>query len=575
MELSETLRNGTEQLLSGIWEMAWLADIEQTDFRPESVSENWEKVLVPSAFDANPPLAGKRGSCAYRREFRVPVGHRALLRFEAVSMHAWVYVDGELVAENRCGYVPFDIVLKASDSERRSLVVLADNRYDFSRIPMHEEYFDFYQYGGIIRDVSLRILPGSGAYLETLQITPAKDYRNGSIELAIGTSGKPGAAGQRFAICIDEGEEIVHDATEADGDHVTYALTVPKPELWSPEEPNLHRISVRLLDESGEVCDQLKTHFGLRRIEAREGKLWLNEEQLVLKGVNRHEWHPNFGPCTPVPQLYADLQLLRAMGCNFVRGSHYPQSQRFLDLCDILGMLVWEENLGWGQRKEKLADPRLQEDHTVSLDSMIRSSFNHPSVIIWGFLNEAETNSEEVRPFLESIVTRIRKLDPSRLISYATNVPARDKHLDLVDLISMNLYPGWYGCEGKANPIELIAPTFERDLASLDARGLGDKPVIISEIGAEALYGWREPHNDFFSETYQSRYVVEASRCVLENPRFSGIAIWHFSDVRTYGGGWSIRRPRTFNNKGIFDEYRRPKEVVENVSRLFKDQSQQ
>jgi len=122
---------------------------------------------------------------------------------------------------------------------------------------------------------------------------------------------------------------------------------------------------------------------------------------------------------------------------------------------------------------------------------------------------------------------------------------------------------------GMEAPIESIAPALKECFDLLDSDGLREKPVIVSEIGAEALYGWHDSHNDFFTEEYQAAYLKTACREALSHPRCSGIALWHFSDVRTYSGGRSLMRPRAFNNKGIVDEYRRPKAAYGAVREQF------
>lgn len=152
--------------------------------------------------------------------------------------------------------------------------------------------------------------------------------------------------------------------------------------------------------------------------------------------------------------------------------------------------------------------------------------------------------------------------------------PETDKYYGLIDLVSLNVYPGWYGCAGVERPLDLIEPTWQRLFDLIDARGFSAKPVIISETGVEALYGWRDTHADFFTEEYQAEYVRRACELAERHPRCSGIALWHFSDARTYGKGRSMQRPRTFNNKGSFDEYRRPKLAAAEVRRIFRGAGQ-
>lgn len=556
--------------LNGLWDFAFLGPIDLSSFAPESFATYSEKILVPSAFDSLPAYAGKRGTALYRTRLSVAQGRRALLKFGAVSMWTRIYIDGVLLFENACGYAPFTVEVPPSTHEERVLVVLVDNRFDFDRAPMHLDYFDFYQYGGILRDVSLHLLPNEDFWIDNIQATPTAEYASGKCEVIVYLGGRISGS-VTLKLCIDEARECSnHHEVPTTGNTVRLELQIPNPKTWSPNSPNLHSVRVVLTDTDGHDIDDGAVRLGLRRIEARHGALWLNGQKLILRGYNRHEWHPNSGPSTSTLQMFADIQLLKDLGCNFVRGSHYPQDQRFLDLCDELGILVWEENLGWGQRENTFGSEKFRTDHLRALRSMVQTSWNHPAVIIWGFLNEAWSDQDFVRPIFEETVSTIRAMDPSRLVSFATMCVFKDKQYDLVDVISINVYPGWYGAEGVQEPLSLIRPHLEKCFNHMDAEGWSEKPVIVSEIGAEALYGWRDPHNDFFTEEYQARYLKEACHAALTHPRCSGIVLWHFSDARTYGGGFAIVRPRTFNNKGTLDEYRRPKAAYQAVRDIFR-----
>jgi beta-glucuronidase len=545
-----------------LWDFAFLGKIDLDSFSP-SASATWEKVPVPSAFDALPDHAGKRGAAAYRTCVTVPVGHATWLEFGAVSMWCRVFVDGAALKDHACGYAPFTVEVPAADRAERELVVLVDNRYDFERVPMHEEYFDFYQYGGIIRPVSLRVLPADGLFIDHVQTLVAHGYREGRFAVNVWLGGADGAVD--LVTRVDGEEAIEHRAVVVKEGVARLELTAEDKRPWSPDSPVLHTLCVTLANGY-----EVSVRFGLRHIEARAGGIWLNGEKILLKGYNRHEWHPTGGPVTSVLEMFNDVKLLKDLGCNFVRGSHYPQDQRFLDLCDELGLLVWEENLGWGQREKTFASAKWHADHRETLRAMVRSSANHPSIILWGFLNEAGSDQEYVREAFEETAATLRALDPSRLITYASMFALTDKYYHLADIISLNVYPGWYGCEGVESPLELIAPHMRTCFEHIDRSGFGEKPIIISEIGAEGLYGWRDAHNDFFTETYQAEYLKTACDEALGNPRSSGIALWHFSDVRTYAGGWSLKRPRAFNNKGTLDEYRRPKEAYRVVQACFR-----
>jgi beta-glucuronidase len=553
--------------LNGLWSFAYVGEANLDQLDPLEIPLE-EKIPVPAAFDALPDYAGKRGTAIYETTFEVPIGLRGRLEFGAVSMWCRIYVDGQMLEEHASGYTPFPVDVPPAAHSIRVLRIVVDNRFDFGRAPMHEPHFDFYQYGGILRDVRLRLLPATGPFIDSLQISPTASYREGEANLAVVLQGSSATA-ISLALHLDGKEACVcRDIPVVEG-IASVLFRVPSPRVWSIDQPNLHEVAVQIVSEEGSVQDQLEARFGLRRIEMHHASLWLNGEKLILKGYNRHEWHPNFGPCTPFIQMAADLQLLRQTGSNFIRGSHYPQDQRFLDLCDELGVLVWEENLGWGQGEQTCTDGKFQRDHAASLRNMLRASFNHPSIIMWGFLNEAHTDCDAVRPIFEESVSYLRAADPTRLVSFASNRIDKDKCFDLVDVISLNLYPGWYGCEEEENPLSLWDPQLNAWIEEIDRLGHGEKPILVSETGAEALYGWHDPHNDFYTEEFQAEYIRTAINCSLSHPRCCGVVLWHFSDIRTPGGGRSMKRPRAFNNKGTFDEYRRPKLAFKVVAETF------
>ncbi len=304
--------------------------------------------------------------------------------------------------------------------------------------------------------------------------------------------------------------------------------------------------------------------YGQVSVDGRQ--ILINGESVRLLGVCRHEAHPQFGHGLPESLLVADVQQLRDMGCNFLRGSHYPQDPRFLDLCDEAGICVWNEAIGWQHGANHLTDPHFIEAQLAHVNEMVAMSFNRPSVILWGILNESHSHDSKCRPAYEALLGRLRDLDPSRPVTYACNHPFDDVCLDLVDVVSVNCYPGWYVGEIVDIPAEL-----DRIVARLDAAEQGDKPLIISEIGAGAVPGWRDWNADRWTEQYQAQLLDAVIRHLfVDRDRACGLSIWQFCDCRTSELGWkALSRPRGFNNKGILDEYRRPKLACEVVKRHF------
>lgn len=525
--------------LGGIWKFAFLGDIDIESVRIDSM-EFPDRMLVPAAFDALPAWMGQRGVAVYRRTVLTTSGRRRLLHFEAVSLWCRAFVDGKALADHSCGYTGFWCDAGASTGDSTEITVIVDNRFDWQRIPLHEQFFDFYQWGGITRSAWLHEVPDT--YIRSAHVR-VDDVVSGKITVAI----KLSASVTEVTTATDATSPITHAAS---GSEFSLALTVPRALPWSPESPHLHTLAIGV----GE--DDYIVRFGLRTIRAAGREILLNERPIKLLGFNRHEFHPHTGSSLSPAQHLIDIQLLKELGCNFVRGSHYPQDQHFLDLCDELGILVWEEGLGWGQRERQLTDPHFRSAHLEMLGEMVDASINHPSVIIWGFLNEAGTNEESTRPIFEESVALLRVRDPSRLVTCASMFPLEDRFYGLVDIISNNLYPGWYGADEHPDPLSLILPKIRECLAYVATFA---KPYVISETGAEALYGFHDPLNGFFTEEYQAEYLRVFCDEVVSSPGIVGLAIWHFSDTRVDRNKQLIRRPRGFNNKGTFDEYRRPK----------------
>jgi beta-glucuronidase len=538
--------------LNDLWEFAFYPDRTLDNLELEDVCFT-DKLPVPAAFDTFPKTLGKRGVGVYRHKVRNIAGTNAMLEFEAVSFACKVWVDGVCLCEHFCGYTPFEVMVPPSDSDVREIVVMTENRFDFERIPLHEHYFDFYQYGGIIRPVWFHHLPAHPLSDIRVEVT---DLEKGNLRV----SGQLHPGLSVSAEILDEPIPPVRGKAGADG-RFELNLTIQKPRLWSPADPALYRVQV-FTD-----TDDCILRFGFREVKASGKEVFLNGEPLRLFGFNRHEYFPNYGPSTPYIQQVMDLKLLKACGSNFVRGSHYPQSQLFLDLCDEEGLLVWEESLGWGQDSRQLTHPLFLEHHQFALEEMVRRSFHHPSVIIWGFLNEGPTDEDCFLPVLKQVRSYFREHGGNRLFAYASNRIERDRYFAEVDLICVNLYPGWYGAEGHSAPLSLIPKDFAEFIAHLEACGLGDKPLLVSEIGCEALYGVRDEMCDFHSEDYQRAYLATVCKEVKDNARFLGVCIWHFSDARTREH--SVGRTRGYNNKGVFDEYRRPKLSRDPVTALF------
>lgn len=532
--------------LSGVCDFAF---VEQMPLTIAEVSYD-DLQAVPGCFDAAPRYSGCRGVGVYRRSVRVRVAGWYRLYLSGIHHTSRVFVNGGLIGSHCGGFTQFtyDVELPAGSAE---VCIAVDNRTNYQDCPLHIDYFDWYHFGGITEEPLLLSLPENRIDRVSVQ---TMDHVDGRVSLTVHRS--PGV--QQVLRVHFDGRTILQSDVDADEAEALRVITCPGAELWSPEHPNLHELEVELGD------DVWRQEIGLRTIAVRDAEILLNGEPITLYGVNRHEAHPQFGHAVPTHQMAADVGLLRDIGMNFVRGSHYPQSERFLDLCDRAGILVWSEAIGWQHTVAHLSDESFLEAQERHIEEMIEAGANHPSVLLWGLLNESESNHPEARSGYERLITKIRVLDPSRPVTYASNHVRDDLCMDLVDVVSINTYPGWYSAEIDDIP-DFVAEYF----GIIDNRD-GLKPIIVSEIGAGAVPGCRDWNRQRWSEDYQAELVERVARWFLdEQHRAVGLALWQYSDIRTSENlDRALGRPRNFNNKGIVDEYRRPKLAVDALRRI-------
>ncbi|MDN3239189.1 glycoside hydrolase family 2 protein [Glycomyces tritici] len=539
--------------LDGTWDFAFLgdADPDQVDLAALGFDD---VMAVPGCYDATPKYAGRRGLAAYRTRVRTSAGLQRLV-FGAVQHWCRVYWNGELIREHAGGFTRFWAETESADGEAE-VVVLVDNRFD-ERSPLHMEHFDWYAYGGISRGVELHRLEPlhiDGLKIDTLSVAERR------VQVRIDYTGVQAGPAALGIEC--DGRAVSTETVDLDASgSVTRTLDIPWLAAWSSDEPRLSTLTVTL----GE--DDMSERFGLREVATANGRITVNGEPVRLLGVNRHEAHPQFGHAQPEALLVNDVQQLQDLGANFVRGSHYPLDPLFLDLCDEAGIMVWCESIGWQYPVEHLTDPAFVEAQLAHIEAMCAAAQNHPSIILWGILNECPSWSEEGYPVYAALLGRLRELDPHRPVTYAAINAHDDKCFDLVDVVSANTYPGWYFGDVPGIPAEL-----DRISAHVDALGFADKPLIISEIGAGAVPGWNDSHGSLWTEDYQAELLTTVVDHVMDGQdRISGLAIWVLGDFKTSElRRLALTRPRGVNDKGIIDEYRRPKQAFRAVRERFR-----
>lgn len=548
--------------LDGVWEFDFRRGGTLAEARADFAAT--DRMTVPGCFDVMPRHYNQRGLAHYRREFLLDRPCRqARLRVKGFGLAARFFVDGRDAGESHLAFSTVEVPLGPLAAGRHVVVVALDNRITGAPDALFQPHYDFYGSGGLYHGVDLETFELESeidrVFVRTL------DYRTGRVSLELAFSG-PAPEGRELAasVAFDDGEPkgVVFVGGRAEA-------TVPDFRTWSPKSPNLHRVTV-----SAEGFGRKSERFGIREVRTEGRKILLNGEEVYLLGVNRHESHPEFGYATSRPLMMEDVQLMKGLGCNYVRGAHYPQTEDFLDLCDEAGLMVWEESLGWGNWEANCTNGVFVARQVEQTRLMVRNSFNHPSVVLFGFLNECGSCTPSGRDLVRLLCETVRAERSGRLVTWACNqVMNGDLGNEFTDVMAYNAYPGWIN---EPDPVDREALDRACREATADNVGVlrkrfGDKPIIVAEMGTCGVYGARDRGGAQWTEDFEAEWLDAAIRAVFANREVTGFTVWQFADARSYfRGGSNIRtKPFAMNLAGLFDGYRREKLAACAVRRLF------
>ena len=575
--------------------------------RPSTADAGWDVVSLPHTWNAEDPFddpeSYRRGESWYRRHLRLGDemrGKRLTLHFEGVGQSANVYVNGAYAGHHDGGYTAFTVditdlvtfgdpvgtgveadnagAVRADDAGGDNLIaVQVRNAHDPFVPPLSVGYA---LYGGIYRDVWL--VSTGAAHFAT------DDHGSSGVAVATpAVSAARASAGVRSTVVNDDSlarsVRVVQRLLDPAGREIgqteqTVRLDpgarqsldqafpgVPSPRLWSPDTPNLYRVvSETLVD--GRVADRVTSPLGFRwfAFDTNTG-FSLNGEKLVLRGTNRHQDYAGLGSALPDAAHVRDLQIIKDMGANFLRLAHYPQDPAVLEAADRLGILIWEEIpvVNYINTSE-----RFTENAETMLREMIRQHRNHPSVILWGSMNEVflwseqgarirqQTDmvyAEKVRRFAVRLDSLIRAEDPSRVTAMAihgNNFYETAGVEQIPQVLGINLYNGWYG-----GVFDTFGPTLDRQHASHPEQNL-----FVSEYGAgsDGRINSLEPSRFDYSTQWTRMFHESYLRQIAARPYLAGTAVWNQFDFSQPHTGGSISH---MNQKGLLTWDRRPKDV--------------
>lgn len=504
----------------------------------------------------------QRGEQTYEVRFPLQVSRDSayLICFDGVNQEAWVSLNGHELGYHVGGYTRFyyDATRYVVCGENR-LTVRVSNAYNADIPPLSA---DFTFFGGIYRPAYLRIV--SRAYIEPDGVvirTPQVTHE--SAEIVLSTTVKNACSAYRIhhTLLSESGEVVAAGEERVKG--AACKLYVAQPHLWSPKRPELYTLRTQLCDKKGKVLDEVENPVGLRYYHFDpETGFYLNGEPLKLIGTNRHQDEAGYGNALAPWQHERDIRLVKEMGGNFLRVSHYPQDRRIMQLCDSLGILCSVEIpvVNAITENEAFADNCLH-----MLDEMIAQNRNHPSVIIWAYMNEIllrppfrdtperdslyRVHATELAARLDA---RCHQLDPERytMIAFHDNMKLYNAcgMTSIPDIVGMNLYQGWYsgGFGGFDKALERqheLMPT---------------KPIIVTEYGADCDTRIRseKPVRFDYSTDYSLRFHQHYLQTILQTPYVAGANVWNLNDFQSEGRAGAIPH---FNLKGLTTTHREPK----------------
>lgn len=558
--MSTALLFATLLSLNGSWEFRFEEGKSIDEVGKASFTAT-DTIPVPGCFDALPKWLMKRGTGLYRKTFFLDRAVDAAgLTVDGLGLCGKFWIDGREIGVDDLPWSRVELPTGPLAAGAHTVVAAVDNRFAGQKLAM--DFYDFHCWGGFFHGVSLSF-DNRRLFVRTRSIA------TGEVEIEV----SDGTEGERTLV-FDGTNEV--RATFRRG---RATVRVPDFRIWSPEHPNLHTVA---------LDPRLSARFGLRTIEARDGGLYLNGKRIFLKGANRHDQQLPAGAATSESVMLADIQNLKAIGGNFFRGAHYPQSQRFLDLCDENGVLVWEESLGWGNgprwvdgvKMNELTDAGFADAQLRQTRLMVRNSFNHPSVIIFAFLNECRSDLPECKVLVDRLIGAIRELDSGRLVTFACNQIEKDICNENTDLIAINTYPGTINGNPGTHE-ELRERIHNMKAHGVDwatehlAKRYPGKTIVISEMGVAGLYGVRDASAAFYTEDFQDEHNNLVAEAAYGNPRIAGLAYWQFFDTRTSWRdcGPNGKKPRAMSAAGLFDAQRRPKIGVRTVTDWFRNRT--
>jgi beta-glucuronidase len=543
---------------------------------------------VPSSFNdvlVDQQVHDHVGDVWYQHPVFIPrgwAGQRVVLRFDAATHRAVVWLGDTKVTEHEGGYTPFEVDVTAfvKPGEEHRLTVVVNNELTWQSIPpgvvevlpngtrRQRQYHDFFNYAGLHRSVWLYTTPITR--IDDLTVVTDIDHGTGVVRYAAVVEGGTETLVVRVQLRDVDGA-VVASTEGAEGE-----LRVLAPELWAPGHGYLYDIETELANDGG-VVDRYTLPVGIRTVRVEGTQFLINDEPFYFRGFGKHEDLNVHGRGHDDAAMVHDFSLLSWIGANSFRTSHYPYAEEVLDHADRMGIVVIDEtaavglNLGVGgglflggprttYSAETISDAT-QLVHRQAIEELVARDKNHPCVVLWSLANEPESHTEAGHAYFEHLFAAARRADPSRPVGFVNMMfalPDTCTVTPLADVVMINRYYGWY-----VEPGDLEAAERGLEAELLAWAALHGKPIIVTEYGADTISGLHTTDASIWSEEYQVELLETYHRVFDRTEAVVGEHVWNFADFAT---GPSFMRVDG-NKKGVFTRDRRPKMAAHDLRR--------
>ena len=579
--------------LTGLWRF-------RLDRAGEGRSAEWfrrplaqaQEMPVPASFNdvtADPAVRDHVGDVWYQTTMRVPRGwdgQRVVLHFESATHRATAWVNDTEVISHEGGYTPFEAevtdLVQAGDEARITVVV--NNTLSWQSIPpgvvedtpegKRLRYFhDFFNYAGIHRPVWLYTT--GRCHLTDVTVVTGLAGAHGSIEFRTEVSGSDSTDGPEVRVVLRDAD----GAEIATGRGASGTLTVANVHRWAPGDGYLYDLEIQLIGDAGELLDSYHQSVGVRTVAVDGTRFLINGEPFYFTGFGKHEDLAVIGKGHNDAFLVHDFELLKWIGANSFRTSHYPYAEAVLDYADRQGIVVIDEtaavgmNMGLGggilgQQGYTTFSPetineRTRDGHAQAIRELVARDKNHPSVVLWSIANEPESHTEGAERYFKPLFELTRQLDPTRPVGFVNEVLAshgKCRVSQFGDVVMLNRYYGWYLHTGDLETAELA---WEQELKGWAGEG---KPIIITEYGADTYSGLHSLIPQPWSEEYQVELLDMNHRVFDRVDAVAGEQVWAFADFATASGIVRVGG----NKKGVFTRDRQPKSAAHALRRRWR-----